>query len=298
MSHTPFTRRRVLQTGAAVAGASAANLALFAQAWAQASPFKPEPKASIQLLRWKRFVQAEEDAFMAIVDAFTKATGVAVKVVHESLDDVQPKASVAANTNQGPDMFWGLYSLPHLFPSKCVDVSDVASYLGKKYGGWAPAAEAYGKAGNKWIGIPVATTGGLMNYRKSSMEKAGFKEFPKDTAGFLELVKALKKNNTPAGFALGHASGDANTWLHWALWAHGGNHVDKNDKVITHLGEDPAWREQVLKDGMKLRRSKTGEEWVSGKFLHPHDACFDPAGNIFVAEWVDTGRITRLRKVS
>ena len=74
--------------------------------------------------------------------------------------------------------------------------------------------------------------------------------------------------------------------------------LDKDDKVITHLGEDPAWREQVLKDGMKLRGSKTGEGWVSGKFLHPHDACFDPAGNIFVAEWVHTGRITKLRKLS
>ncbi|MDH8340834.1 hypothetical protein QIH02_27720, partial [Klebsiella pneumoniae] len=76
------------------------------------------------------------------------------------------------------------YSLPHLLPTKCVDVSDVADYLGKKYGGWADSANAYGKDKNgKWIGIPVACTGALMNYRISSMEKAGFKEFPKDTAG-------------------------------------------------------------------------------------------------------------------
>ncbi|HAV63177.1 MAG TPA: hypothetical protein DCY13_12525, partial [Verrucomicrobiales bacterium] len=67
--------------------------------------------------------------------------------------------------------------------------------------------------------------------------------------------------------------------------------LDRNDKVIVHLGEDPAWREAVLKDGMKLRRSETGEGWVSGKFLHPHDACFDANGNILVAEWVHTGRI-------
>ncbi len=73
--------------------------------------------------------------------------------------------------------------------------------------------------------------------------------------------------------------------------------LDKDDKVITHLGEDPAWREQVLKDGMKLRRDEKSEGWVAGKFLHPHDACFDAAGNIFVAEWVHTGRITKLRKV-
>ncbi len=74
--------------------------------------------------------------------------------------------------------------------------------------------------------------------------------------------------------------------------------LDKDDKVIVHLGEDPAWREQVLKDGMKMRRSAKGEEWVAGKFLHPHDACFDGAGNILVVEWVDTGRVTKLRKVS
>jgi hypothetical protein len=73
--------------------------------------------------------------------------------------------------------------------------------------------------------------------------------------------------------------------------------LDGNNQVITHLGEDPEWRAQVLKDGMKLRGNAKGEGWVSGKFLHPHDACFDPAGNIFVAEWVHTGRITKLRKV-
>src|SRR6476660_9228790 len=32
--------------------------------------------------------------------------------------------------------------------------------------------------------------------------------------------------------------------------------LGKDDKVITHLGEDPEWRAQVLKDGMKLRREE------------------------------------------
>ena len=120
-----LTRRTALKAGAAIAGASAANLSLWAQAWAQSSPFKPEKGAKLTIMRWKRFIQAEEDSFMKLVAAFTKATGVDVKVTHESLDDVQPKASVSANTGQGPDLFWGLYSLPHLFPTKCVDVTDV-----------------------------------------------------------------------------------------------------------------------------------------------------------------------------
>jgi len=238
MTERNFSRRHALKTGAALAGAGAtANLALFAQAWAQSSPWKPEKGASLQLLRWKRFIQSEEDSFMALVAAFTQATGVEVKVVNESLDDVQPKASVAANTNQGPDMFWGLYSLPHLFPTKCVDVTDVATYLGKKYGGWAPSAVTYRKSGNRWIDIPVAYNGNVINYRQSMIQKAGFKEIPKDTAGFLELMKALKAKSTPGGFALGRASGDGNAWVHWALWAFGGNLVDKNDKVVINSPE-------------------------------------------------------------
>jgi multiple sugar transport system substrate-binding protein len=238
MTEPTFTRRHAIKSGAALAGAgAAANLALFASAWAQAAPWKPEKGAQIQLLRWKRFVQSEEDSFMALVDAFSKATGVPVKVINESLDDVQPKASVAANTNQGPDMFWGLYSLPHLFPAKCVDVTDVAGFLGKKYGGWVPTAETYGKSGGKWIAIPVAYNGNVINYRQSMVEKAGFKEIPKDTAGFLELMKGLKEKSVPGGFALGRASGDGNAWVHWALWSQGANLVDKNDKVIINSPE-------------------------------------------------------------
>jgi multiple sugar transport system substrate-binding protein len=238
MTERRFNRRQMLSTGAALAGAGAlANLAVWAPAWAQAAPWKPEKGAKLQLLRWKRFVQSEEDSFMELVAAFTKATGVDVRVLNESLDDVQPKASVAANTGQGPDLFWGLYSLPHLFPAKCVDVTDVANYLGKKYGGWVASAETYGKSRGKWIAIPIAYNGNVINFRRSLIEKAGFQEVPKDTAGFLELMKGLKAKSVPGGFALGRASGDGNAWVHWVFWAFGANLVDKGDKVIINSPE-------------------------------------------------------------
>ena len=150
---------------------------------------------------------------------------------------MQPKASVAANTGSGLDIAWGLHTLPQLFPTQVLKMNDVADYLGKKYGGWTEAAAVTCKQGNDWLGIPVATIGGYMTYRKSSLEKAGFKEFPKDFPGFLEMCKALKKNNTPAGFPLGHATGDANAWLHWILWGHGAYTVDKDNKVIINSPE-------------------------------------------------------------
>jgi hypothetical protein len=70
---------------------------------------------------------------------------------------------------------------------------------------------------------------------------------------------------------------------------------DKDNKPIVHLGDDAEWRKKVL-DGFKMRAKP--EAWQAGKFVHPHDACFDKDGNIFVVEWVQTGRVTFLRHVS
>lgn len=70
---------------------------------------------------------------------------------------------------------------------------------------------------------------------------------------------------------------------------------DKDNKVIAHLGHDEAWTKEVLADGFKMRREP--DRWQPGRFIHPHDACYDKDGNIFVVEWVPTGRVTKLAKV-
>src|SRR5262245_40386165 len=130
---TNLTRRTFVKGGTAAAAAGALTapaLLEWARAWAQTAPWTPEKNAQLALLRRKYFVHAEDDAFVALLDAFTKGTGVKVTITRESFEDVTPKASVAANTGAGPDLFWGNYSLPHLFPHKCVDVTDIADYLG------------------------------------------------------------------------------------------------------------------------------------------------------------------------
>jgi len=252
-----LNRRSLLKSTAALGVATlSTDLVGWAKAWAATElKWQPEAGASLQLLRWKRFVQSEEDAFIKLVDAYTKATGVPVAILSESLDDVQPKASVAANVGSGPDMFWGLYSLPHLFPDKCMDVTDVATYLGDKYGGWGAPAVKYGMSGNKWIDIPVAYNANLINYRISAIKEAGFNEVPMDLDGFLALNQGLGKVGKPAGMALGHASGDGNAWVHWCLWAHGAAMVDKDDKVILNSPETEA----ALEYATKLYQS-----WIPG----------------------------------
>lgn len=71
--------------------------------------------------------------------------------------------------------------------------------------------------------------------------------------------------------------------------------LDIENNVVAHLGDDPAWRTQVLADNFAMRRQPA--RWEAGRFVHPHDACFDQDGNIYLAEWVAIGRISFLRHV-
>ena len=68
--------------------------------------------------------------------------------------------------------------------------------------------------------------------------------------------------------------------------------MDRDNKVIAHLGDDSA--ANTWKDVRKLTR----DHFTPGKFVCPHGACFDHHGNIFVVEWVEVGRVTKLRHVA
>lgn len=66
--------------------------------------------------------------------------------------------------------------------------------------------------------------------------------------------------------------------------------LDGGDRLLAHLGEDSsgAWGEL---------RKQPRERFPAGRFICPHSACFDAEGNIFVVEWVEAGRVTKLRRI-
>ncbi len=67
--------------------------------------------------------------------------------------------------------------------------------------------------------------------------------------------------------------------------------LDRNNKVIEQLGDDSQSKYMET-------RKMTRDHFTPGKFVCPHGACFDHAGNIFVVEWVEVGRVSKLTKVS
>lgn len=231
-----FTRRDALKIGAGAA-ALAAGSGTLRPARATELSFTPESGASLRVLRWKRFVQGDEDLWLANTKKFSEATGVEVRTDHESWEDVRPKAAVAANIGSGPDIIVGWYDDPHQYPDKLVDLTDLANKLGEENGGWYDVAVEYGSRDGRWIGLPLGAAGGAVVYRQSWLQDAGFETLPGDTDGFLKACKALSAKGHPPGFALGNAVGDGNTWTHWLVWSHGGKLVDENNTVVINSPE-------------------------------------------------------------
>lgn len=65
---------------------------------------------------------------------------------------------------------------------------------------------------------------------------------------------------------------------------------DKHDRLVAHLGED--------------RQAKSQEGWPNldkayyraNKFSSPHGICVDSRGDVYVAEWISDGRLTKLAR--
>jgi multiple sugar transport system substrate-binding protein len=238
-----ISRRRALALGAGLA-ASSALPASAAIPQGNAPPLKLEPEkgASLRVLRPAKFVEADERIFNENSEKYTKATGIPVRVDYLAWDNVPAQLAVVANTGAGPDIVVGFGPDPHLYADKLVELTDIADYLGAKYGGWYNSASLFGKRwkASSWIGLPLGGSGGPCNYRVSWVKEAGFDQIPNDLDQFLQLCRKLKQIGHPCGFALSHAPGDAPNYANWLLWSHGAQLVDEDGHVTLDSKETRA----------------------------------------------------------
>ncbi|MGH9373203.1 MAG: hypothetical protein ACRD15_16905 [Vicinamibacterales bacterium] len=68
--------------------------------------------------------------------------------------------------------------------------------------------------------------------------------------------------------------------------------MNAQNAIVAHLGDSgaPNWNNPL--------RREPREKFIPGQFICPHGACFDHDGNIYVVEWVEVGRVTKLRKIA
>ncbi|MBV9811312.1 MAG: carbohydrate ABC transporter substrate-binding protein [Acetobacteraceae bacterium] len=236
-----ITRRAALGAGAGLAASALVDFPASAIPIAQVDPpnLPPEKGATLRVLRPTKFVDPDETIFRANVKKWQDSSGIATRVDFVGWEDLRPQTAVAANTGAGPDVIIGWPDDPHLYADKLTDLSDIAEYLGKKYGGWYFLADKYGKrwGTNNWIALPMGGSGGPVVYRESWVKQAGFDRIPDDLDQFLTLCRNLQKIGHPVGFALGNSVGDSNGYCNWLLWAHGGYMVDEDGHIAINRKE-------------------------------------------------------------
>lgn len=236
-----ITRRNAVAGGAGLAVAGIMDFKASAIPIASVQPPKLpiEKDATLRVLRPAKFVDPDETIFRENVKAFSDETNILVRVDFVGWEDLRPQTAVAANTGAGADVIIGWPDDPHLYADKLLEMSDVAEYLGQKYGGWYSLAEKHGKkwGTNNWISLPMGGSGASIVCRQSWVKEAGFDHIPADFDQFLMLCRSLKKNGHPVGFSLGNAVGDATGYCSWMLWGHNGCLTDEDGRVAINRRE-------------------------------------------------------------
>src|SRR5262252_881073 len=270
---TRIDRRKLLKySGAATiatgTGGITAILASRRPAYAQAT--------SIHWLRWSDFVPASDQLLKSkIVPQCEKALGTKLNVEMINANDIQARITAAIQSGTGPDIFYVIGNWPQLYVESLSDVSDVAEELGKTQGGYYEVSRLVATLGNKWIGVPWTTGGGLVTYRKSWFAEIGYTDgkFPDTWDALRDAGKKLKAKGRPLGQTLGHTFGDAPGFWYPYLWSWGGKEVEADGKTVALNSQAaidsvkyavPFWKEAFDEGGLAWDDSSNNRAFLSG----------------------------------
>jgi len=183
------SRRDFLKTaGGGVAGASLATMLAARQAPAQIRG------TSLRILQWSHFIPAYDVWFDKFAKEWGDKNGVRTKVDH--IPHLEMPARIAAEfaAGAGHDLVAhnGSTILTGLYYKSLVDITDLTQQVGKKYGGWIPAAKDICEVEGRWYAIPTYYILLPMLWRKDLFDKHNLK--PPDT---WELARVSSRRATP-----------------------------------------------------------------------------------------------------
>ena len=161
-----FTRRQSLTADAATLGVAALGATGLPLVGARAADsdvptadvkppeFQIEKGATLRVLRPAKFVEPDEVFCRANTKKFTDTDRHRCACRFHELGRLRPQTAVTANTGAGPDIIIGFSADPQIYATKLVDMSDLAGYLGAKYGGWFQLAQLYGtQVGHQGVAV-------------------------------------------------------------------------------------------------------------------------------------------------
>jgi multiple sugar transport system substrate-binding protein len=266
-----IARRKLLKLSAtgAVAAQTGGLAAILASGRAPA--FAQE--RSVHWLRWADFVPAS-DALLkgAITQECKKATGITLKVETVNANDLQSRITAAIQSGSGADIIMAFGNWPQLYAASLADAGDLAEELGKAGGGYYDVSRHVATVGNKWIGVPWTTGGGMIAYRKSWFDEVGHTSFPATWDAFRDAGKKLKAKGRPVGQTAGHTFGDAPGWWYPFLWSWGGKEVEADGKTVALNSKETVesikfavalWKETMDEGGLAWDDTNNNRAYLS-----------------------------------
>ncbi len=267
-----IARRKLLKLSAtgAIAAPAGGLAAILASGRAPALA----QEATVHWLRWADFVPASDVLLKGkITEDCKKATGITLRLETVNANDLQSRITSAIQSGTGADIVMAIGNWPQLYAQSLADSSDVAEEIGKAQGGYYDVSRLVATAGDKWIGVPWTVGGGLVAYRKSWLEEAGYKTFPETWDTFREAGKKLKAKGRPIGQTAGHTFGDAPGWWYPYLWSWGGKEVEADGKTVVLNSKETVesikfavalWKETMDEGGLAWDDTNNNRAFLSG----------------------------------
>ena len=184
---TRVTRRNVLKSGTALVGGMAGILATGrAPAFAQGT--------TVHWLRWNDFVPASDQLLRKeLLPAAEKALGIKINFETVNGNDLQPRITSAIQSGAGPDIIMLFNNHPQIYSESVVDLSELASSVGKAEDGYYDLCKSNTVDGQKFIALPWTIVGAMIAYRKSWFDEVGSPTFPTRGRSIARLARSSRR---------------------------------------------------------------------------------------------------------
>ena len=283
--HAPASRRRFLKVaGAGVAGASLLTMLDARQAPAQLKG------TTLRILTWSHFIPAYDVWFDKWSAGWGDQNGVKVKVDHIPHLEIPARMAAEFAAGAGHDIILNNATiLARLYYKSLLDLTDVYDGLGKKHGGWIPAAKSPIEVEGRIYGIPMYYILLPMLWRKDLFEANGLK--PPDTWELARVAaRTLKPKGNPTGMAFSHCN-DAN--LNWRslMFSFGATETDPS-------GERPTIDSTIAVARANMKADRTALITTGMSFNDKDGAAFWPIYQQYEYERskVDDGRAAVIKQ--
>jgi multiple sugar transport system substrate-binding protein len=240
------SRRRFLK----VAGAGVAGTSLLTMLDARQAPAQIKG-STLRILTWSHFIPAYDVWFDKFAAQWGDQNGVKVRVDHIPHLEIPARMAAEFAAGAGHDLILNNSTiLARLYYKSLLDMTDIFDQLGKKYGGWIPAAKSPIEVEGRIYGIPMYYILLPMLWRKDLFEANGLK--PPDTWELARVAgRTLKPKGNPTGMAFSHCN-DAN--LNWRslMFSFGATETDPS-------GDNPTIDSKEMREALRFAKAMFDE---------------------------------------